>query len=292
MKPLPFPAVLFIEPTNQCNFKCGVCPESVPDFREKAGYYQRMSEATWRRVYAELGDIYMGFEAIRFWGMGEPMLNPNLASMIQGLSLTTNRTELATNGSLLDRYAGPLLGSGLDLLRISVYGGTADYADNSGSIFQAKDILDQARRFRKMRDERGSKTPHITAQLMAPPQDVPEFIFEWSGVADDLSIDLRHNWGGSDQRLVSIGIAAPTTGCCPKPFRELYIKANGDVSVCCLDWDGQLVVGNVNRQSLSEIWNGPEIDDIRASHENGTRSFLSACRDCNFMTRDAQGNFL
>ncbi len=46
MTPLPFPEILHIEPTDRCNFKCGVCPESLPDFREKIGYYQRMPEET------------------------------------------------------------------------------------------------------------------------------------------------------------------------------------------------------------------------------------------------------
>ncbi len=254
-----------------------------------------MPEETWIKIFYELAEGPNCLRMIRFWGMGEPLLNGDLPDMIGKVKGLVRRTELATNGSLLTRYADRLIDSGLSMLRVSIYGGTHNYADKTGSVFGASDILEQVQRFRELRDSKGSKTPRLVAQLMAPKEDAAEFVNAYTGVVDDLSIDLRHNWGGLDARLVSIGTAPPRTDCCPKAFTELVVKANGDVSVCTTDWDGQLIVGNVAEQSLATIWGGSRIAEIRQLHATGERARLAACVNCNFHTRearDAEGNFL
>ncbi len=35
--PLPMPFLLFLEPTNQCNFKCKFCPTGNPDLLKEVG---------------------------------------------------------------------------------------------------------------------------------------------------------------------------------------------------------------------------------------------------------------
>lgn len=285
MTPLPFPAVLFIEPTNACNFRCPICPESLPDYRERAGYGQRMTDNVFRSTIDSLAGRHL--QAIRFWGMGEPLLNPALPAMIRSLRGYADNLELATNGTMIPYYGDPLLDSGLTLLRISVYGSSGNYREKSGSRFTGETVVYATRNARQCRDSMGS-TPKIVAQFVGEPTDIPWFIQNFSGVADELSIDKIHNWDGSDARLVQLGPSA-TTECCPKPFRELYVKANGDVSVCCLDWDGRLIVGNVLKNSLQEIWEDVAINRIRLLHYGDRRDALEACRDCNFTTRSPQG---
>ncbi len=70
---------------------------------------------------------------------------------------------------------------------------------------------------------------------------------------------------------------------CPFPFYEMFVKADGSVTVCCVDWANELVVGNVNESSLREIWNGPRLAELRAVHLAGRRRDLNACRDCNVL---------
>ena len=300
MTPPPFPAVLFVEPTNACNFRCGVCPESLSDYKTQAGYFQRMMPETWDAVFQSIcnapppggEDPMRPVDTIRFWGMGEPLLNPALPTMIHDVRHLARRTELATNGTLLNYYAEALIDSHLSYLRVSIYGGTEDYSQQVGRNYSAKQVLDAVKFFRDARTARGSKTPFLTAHLMAPESDIPEFKATYEGIADHLSIDVHHNWGGSESRLVSISNEPAKQDLCPKPFRELYVKSNGDVSVCCLDWDGKLIVGNVLKQSLQEIWEGPLVIGIRAKHEQGRKGDLVACRDCNFRTRDAKGNLI
>jgi tetratricopeptide (TPR) repeat protein len=66
---------------------------------------------------------------------------------------------------------------------------------------------------------------------------------------------------------------------CPHPFEDAGILWNGDVTLCCLDYDGQLTVGNVRTGSLEEALASEEARRLRASMLGRTprRQF---CIDC------------
>lgn len=69
---------------------------------------------------------------------------------------------------------------------------------------------------------------------------------------------------------------------CAVPWHNLTVTWDGDVTACCLDYDKKQVVGNVERQTLAEIWNGPEIRSLRAQFiANDVTSPL--CRNCDHL---------
>ena len=43
----------------------------------------------------------------------------------------------------------------------------------------------------------------------------------------------------------------------------MHILADGDVVFCCQDWKHQYVVGNLNKNSIIEIWNSKEYNSLR-----------------------------
>jgi radical SAM protein with 4Fe4S-binding SPASM domain len=222
-------------------------------------------------------------KVLRFWGIGEPLLNRDIEHMIGEGGPLAERTELATNGSLLARHALQIVRSGLQYIRISVYStSNIGYELESGSRFKLSDIMDGVRQLVSRRMTAGSETPRITANFVTThAEEVPLFRQQWEGLADDTRVEIMHNWGGTDSRLVQI--ASPLTESrevCSKPFYELVIKANGDVTPCCADWDGSLKVGNVLEQSLLEIWSGEKMQGIRRLHLQGRRADLSMCREC------------
>lgn len=66
---------------------------------------------------------------------------------------------------------------------------------------------------------------------------------------------------------------------CAKPFREISFRWDGSVAVCCNDWRGELACGNINKDTLDEIWNGPVLDAARRRLVSGDRDF-GPCRGC------------
>ena len=280
--PLDAPMALFVEPTNVCNFKCSFCPESLPDFAARSGYYQHMTMETWGAVLSSLRS-WPKMKVVRFPVEGEPLLHKHLPKMIADIAPYAERTVVTTNGSLVGRRASELIESGLDYLRVSVYAVTdAQYSQVTGTRATVNGIRDGVARLRVLRGL--SERPYVDAELvMENPTsgDVQLFREQWQGIADETSmVETLHNWGGGDSRLVSIGSPQHGRKVCPQPFYQLAIKANGEVSVCCADWDNRLVVGNLQADTLQDIWSGPALRRIQETHLRGARGEIPSCANC------------
>ncbi len=277
--PLPRPLTIYLEPTNVCNFKCVMCPESSATYGTEAGYYQHMDAMTWQKVFSEL-KRWGKIKSLKFYFEGEPLLNRALPSMIQQAHDwdLAERLELTTNLSMLDHaYAFKLIGSGLHYVRISVYGVDDRHQLTTGSKWTPKEIFDRARMFRGLRDSMKSETPRLHAQYFpATLQDDVKFRQLWEPVVDTLGSEPLHNWGGSLTQISGEPVNEP----CAAPFYMMAIHANGDVSACCVDWQSKLKIGSVKTQTLQEIWTGPKMREIQRQHLAGRRCDLAACANC------------
>ena len=70
--------------------------------------------------------------------------------------------------------------------------------------------------------------------------------------------------------------------CCDSLFMRMQIYTSGDVTNCACRYPG-LVVGNIYRNSLSEIWNGELHKKYMRLHLAGNRGKIKMCRDCDSM---------
>ena len=52
---------------------------------------------------------------------------------------------------------------------------------------------------------------------------------------------------------------------CPHPFTDFGVLWNGDVSLCCLDYDATLKVGNVKDKSVEDVLKNSNSKKLRAS---------------------------
>lgn len=54
----------------------------------------------------------------------------------------------------------------------------------------------------------------------------------------------------------------------------VHINPNGDLFICCADYNFETVYGNINKQSLKDIWNSKERSDMVES------AYSNMCRKC------------
>ena len=111
--PLPMPLSLHIEPTNVCNFRCVSCPQSLPNFKQTAGYYQRMDLGLYEKILRDVRDMGR-LKALKLFGYGEPMLHPDLGRMVSMAHdmEVTDRIEFTSNVACLDeKMARALIGT-------------------------------------------------------------------------------------------------------------------------------------------------------------------------------------
>ena len=54
------------------------------------------------------------------------------------------------------------------------------------------------------------------------------------------------------------------------------------MSFCNVDFNHLGVVGDVNEQSIQEIWRSPVFERYRQLHKQGRWDEIDLCRDCNY----------
>ena len=69
--------------------------------------------------------------------------------------------------------------------------------------------------------------------------------------------------------------------CCPYPFFQCSVLANGKVLVCTHDWSRRTIVGDLNTQSIREVWNGKALTEIRRLFLQRAHEGRAVCADCN-----------
>lgn len=103
-------------------------------------------------------------------------------------------------------------------------------------------------------------------------------------LAEELGVTLRGSGELGPESLVDRPQAgdAPWRGC-HRPWRLLYVTANGNVLPCCIapftgTPYGDLVLGNLDRQTVAEVWDGDRYQDWRRAMLDGAPP--AACAGC------------
>ena len=151
---------LFIEPASACNLKCRFCDfHSNHDqvFKKQKGI---MSMATLNQVMENVRALPFKFKVSHFNLLGEPLLNGNLANMIQ-ISRSNDiaeRYSISTNGILLtDSVLQELIKAGTDTFIVNLDTAKINrYKELKGSdkldivldnIFNAIEVISSQKRF-------------------------------------------------------------------------------------------------------------------------------------------------
>ena len=117
--PLPSPVEAYFEVANRCNSKCATCPLTFSP-QENA---RQLTFDEFTSLVAQLPDLRRAV----MQGIGEPLLNRDLAHMIRHLKERGVYVVFNTNAALLTRRRQvELIESELDELRVSVDGSTPE----------------------------------------------------------------------------------------------------------------------------------------------------------------------
>jgi radical SAM protein with 4Fe4S-binding SPASM domain len=72
---------------------------------------------------------------------------------------------------------------------------------------------------------------------------------------------------------------------CYHPFYKMTILFNGDVILCCHDWNRAIVIGNIKENSLQEIWNCDRMNEIRRLILHKRYQEIESCTGCSLASR-------
>lgn len=82
------------------------------------------------------------------------------------------------------------------------------------------------------------------------------------------SVGLVYRWANWLLKKQGIDVIPKQKGFCNMPFERIMILWNGDVTYCCGDYDGKLVIGNIKKESLENIYK-KRLREVRNEFKEG-----------------------
>lgn len=263
-----FPITVTLELVNRCNLNCIMCyTQNHNEEKETLGMerIRRVLEECERNGLPALV-LGLGSEPLLFKGAQEVMADAADRGIMD--------IFLGTNGVLLAEQMSEFLVE-RQIARVEI---SLDAASRETYLkIRRKDEFDRIekniRKLVEIKRQRGSALPVIRLCFCVMDLNKHEsqaFVEKWQSEVDYVDfqrfIDFHHvdelRETGTVRDLDTLQVRELH---CAYPFNSLNVWASGNVTPCCTFFarSPALSVGNINEQSLEEIWNGDKIKEIR-----------------------------
>lgn len=232
-----------IETINRCNGYCDFCPVSVHhDTRQ----YKIMDNNLFEKIVNQLAEInYSG--KIALFSNNEPFLDPDIIDKHKYTrdKLPQARMHLFTNGTLLNIEKFSNIMKYLDELIID------NYQQDLKLIKPCKEIEDYCEQHPELKSK-------VTIVLRKPHE-------------------ILSTRGGDAPNREKVCMYPKAK--CVLPFKQMIIRPDGKVSLCCNDPLGKNTLGDASKNSLLDIWNNDRFKMVRQCLYNG-REHWNHCQYC------------
>lgn len=291
--PLNTPFVVHISTNNACNFKCKFCPTGDDELLKKYNVKKCfMDYELFKKCIDDLSKFDNNIKKILFHIVGEPLLHPKIVDMIKYTKSknVSNNLTLFTNGALLNpRLSRELIDAGLDYIQISIEGVSDEkYLELTGTNISYEKILTNvAYLYCNSKDKCFISAKIIDCGMTQQEKD--KFDEDFKNITDEHHIENVISYIDESIKDTSLGVKRGLTTdgniqvdkkVCTGPFYTMSIQSDGKISACTCDWSMRAIVGDVNNESLKEIWNGTKFNKFRIMQLKGLKETMPVCRDC------------
>jgi len=272
-----FPPYLQIEPTSRCNFRCVFCYQTDSDFTNRSGEHMgNMSAGLFMRIIDQAeGNI----EFISLASRGEPLLCPDIETM---LGYTRNKflnLKMNTNGSLLDdRKCHAILQSGIKTLVFSV-----DAADEAlyrslrkgGNLQKVISNIERFEQIRRNQYKDSKIITRVSGVKYCKEQSIESMEQLWGDLVDQVVFVSYNPWENIYCKT-PFNFAEP----CSDLWRRMFVWWDGRVNPCDVDYRSKLSVGNATTENLSALWKSETYNQLRSGHLSTHRHEINPCNRC------------
>lgn len=279
-----FPEVVHIENTNACNTKCIMCPRDK--LTREIGF---MDFGLFKKIIDECSLMRRQLREVHLHGFGECLLEKDFPRKVSYAKDKGIRTVyIVTNGSLLsEEIAKGLVVSGLDKIKVSFYGATEETYEKVHLNLKFNEVEHNVLNLFRMRAQLNRKNPSIFLQFLPLSENSHEKILfseKWGRVIEkdkgDSLLEYRlHNYG-IGKNYYAFESEGRNKKSCVLPFTTMQLLWNGDIVSCCFDFNGDLILGDVNKQTVKEAWNSRPFINLRNAHRKINFSGVPLCMRC------------
>lgn len=281
-----------VQTNSLCHGTCLFCPYSTTSKSLPQG------EMEWE-LYKKIVDECTTFSTLELFTttlQNEPLMNKNIFKEIAYFKeKNKGRTSftVVTNGYLLnDQILTGLIEAGVDYLAISINAFTKEIYEVQMPGFKFERIIENIENL--LSKNLGKMRVWLRIlQTSMNESEIPDAIIDWRkrGLRVEIIPHISNRGGAVEiaglrprhqikRKKIWDALIAHYSKCCIFPLRQMCILFNGDVIVCCHDWQRLMVLGNVKEKSLREIWNSEESKRVKRLILERQYSDIPACKDC------------
>lgn len=284
----------YIEITNTCNLDCHFCPKH---HRKRRQLSEEEFDLLTDRVRGKVCFLY-------FHLMGEPLQHPLLPQFITMAREKGFKTVLTSNGTLLHR-AMALLDTLPHKIQLSLH------SHESNARGELSEYMNQVMRFSTQAagkgtcmvlrlwnqggmDRENEEVMRLIEKYVPKPwKERPDGFrlcdnlylefdrkFEWPGGGGKAaSDDSDGKQEESDGKLEASPSKSKQEYFCKALIKQIGVLSDGSLVPCCLDHDGDVILGNLFHQSLEEILASPRAQALVEGfrHHAATEPLCQSC---------------
>jgi radical SAM protein with 4Fe4S-binding SPASM domain len=306
------PKIYNIETTNYCNMKCVMCPrtmymtrkniwiddsmfenltDNIKKYSDKdLNHFFDWVENDYKQSMKEVSENGFYFSVVSqhlvLHGFGEPFLDKNLLKRINTCTKKNIPTYFScTPATMTLEKAEKAMMAGLGVLKFSL-----DALDEKkiqeirGKKANFKESIDKILHLIEFKKKNNLNTLLVPCMIDLSMEETDtemhkEFLSFWKDKDVFAYIKSQDNrWlYENDKDLKSKSHYSKQY--CEYPWLSLSVMADGNVVPCTQISNSELVMGNINENTLEEIWNGENYTKLRQMHVDGSFPKGHKCKD-------------
>lgn len=276
---------IYIEITNSCNLNCKFCQNTN---RKK----EFMTIEDFEKIIVKIKDYT---KIVCLHVKGEPLLHPKLEHILQILNKYNLKANITTNAVCLNKNIEIIKNSNavrqLNLsLHSSLENENIDIEKYMKNIFDSVDSLEESNiiisyRLWNLESLEKNEGNLNVIKLLSDKyciNQLNELLSknEWLELKDKIFInqDTKFIWPNLNSEIIN------EEGRCLALKDQIAILVNGDVIPCCIDSEGEIVLGNIYDQDLKVILNSNRAKNILESFQK-RKICEELCKRCGFLYR-------
>lgn len=277
-----FPKVVLIDTISYCNLKCSMCVHK--EMKRRKGIIP------WGLFTKIINEIAKVDKSVRVWMVffGEALLlkrkKPNIFDMIAyAKSRGLTDVVLNSNANLLDESAAKgLIRSSLDAIYIGIDAFQPDTYAKVRVGGNYENAVQNTIQLIKLKELMNSEKPEVFVQFVEMDinqNEKEDFIQFWNQKGATVKIRPKVSWAGLID-APNLILDDKERWPCHWAMRTMSITDTGKVVTCAVDLDAKFIAGDINRQSLKEVWNG-KLKELRRCHIfKQFHALPDNCRNC------------
>lgn len=283
------PIAIALETTTLCNSRCVFCV-----YRKLKRPKTIMSMALFEKIcdeFSDLGGGLIGFNPLMSDPLVDPLFLDRLRRIVERYRLLT--PHLFTNAIGFARFSDAEVSYILrymDYIDVSIGGiDRAGYKIMFG-VDRFESVWEQLERLSRLNQALGNPCIlqlHVRTNRLEEVEASAELahLRSLGYVVADV-INAFANWGGDLSRdelpsgtALRLTDNSGNTTPCLAPMMYYSVLPDGRVAACsCMDGRESVIVGDANRQTIAEVWNGPVLESFRDTFRRN--EVCGLCRQC------------